>query len=150
MSLIRVVPENILVDLKEKKPESDSNIKQVYNACYQNNMAIRGPRSEMQQLLKLLDDNQYVSRYKVCEDKFTARVIFWTHPESIKLFNTFPIILIIDSTFKTSRYRFPLLEILGVTSTENTFLAGFSFLKSKKEVKVTWVLEMCKTLLKGQ
>lgn len=44
----------------------------------------------MQQLLKLLDENHYVSRYIVYEDKVIVRNIFWTHPESIKLFNTFP------------------------------------------------------------
>ncbi|XP_058769275.1 uncharacterized protein LOC131643138 [Vicia villosa] len=62
MSLISVAPKNILADLKRKRPESVSNIKQVYNAHYRNNMAIRGPRSKMQQRLKFLDDNHYVSR----------------------------------------------------------------------------------------
>lgn len=76
MSFIRVAPKNILVDLKQKKLESVSNIMQVYNACYQNNMAIRGLRYEMQQLLKFLDDNHYVSRYYVCEDKVIVRDIF--------------------------------------------------------------------------
>lgn len=61
-SLIRVAPKNILADLTQKKPKSVSNIKQIYNARYRNNMAIRGTRTEMQQLLKLLDDNHYVYR----------------------------------------------------------------------------------------
>ncbi|XP_058751844.1 uncharacterized protein LOC131624939 [Vicia villosa] len=69
MSLVSVAPKNILAYLKRKRPVSVSNIKQVYNARYLNNTAIRGPRSKMQQLLKLLDDNHYVSRYTVCEDK---------------------------------------------------------------------------------
>lgn len=75
MSLIRVMPKNILVDLKRKKSESVSNIKHVYNVRYQNNMAIRGTRIKIQQLLKLLDDNHYISRYKVCEEKS----LFVTH-----------------------------------------------------------------------
>lgn len=150
MSLIRAAPKNILADLKQKRPKSVSNIKQIYNACYRNNMEIRGSRSEMQQLLKLLDDNHYVSRYKVCEDKVTVRDIFWTHPESLKLFNTSLNILIIDSTYKTNKYKLPLLKIIGVTSTEKTFLVEFAFLKSEKEVNVTWTLEMCKTLSKDQ
>ncbi|XP_050875941.1 protein FAR1-RELATED SEQUENCE 5-like [Lathyrus oleraceus] len=133
MSLIRVAPKNILANLKLKRPESVSNIKQVYNARYQTNMAIRGPRSKMQQLWKLLDDNQYVSRYIICEDNVTICVIFWTHPESIKLFNIFPSVLIIDSTYKTNKYRLPLLEIVGVTSTEKTFSVGFAFLESEKK-----------------
>lgn len=76
MSLIKVAPKNILADLKQKRPKSVSNIKHVYNAHFRNNMAIRGLRCEMQQLLKLLDNNHYVPRYKVCEDKVTVHDIF--------------------------------------------------------------------------
>lgn len=85
-----------------------------------NNKAIKGPISKMQQLLKLLDEHNYVSRYKVCEDGKFVQDIFWTHPESINLFNVLPIVLIIDSTYKTNKYMLSLLEIFGFTSTEMT------------------------------
>ena len=111
-------------------------------------MVNRGLRSEMQQLLKLLDDNHYISRYKVCEDKVCVRDIFKTHPESIKLFNTFPTVIIINSTYKINKYRLPLLEIVGVPSTDKTISVGFGFLECEKEDNVTWALGICKTLLK--
>lgn len=76
MSFIKVVPKNILADLKRKILESVSNIKQVYNPHYRSNKAIRDHRSRMKQLLKLLDHNHYVSKYIVCEDKATFRDIF--------------------------------------------------------------------------
>jgi transposase-like protein len=47
--------------------------------------------------------------------------IFWTHPDAIHLLNTFPFVLVIGCTYKTNRFRVPLLEIVGVTSTELTF-----------------------------
>ncbi|XP_050918316.1 EH domain-containing protein 2-like [Lathyrus oleraceus] len=80
-----------------------------------------GDITEMQQLLKLMGDNIYVSRYQTCEDEVTLRDIFWTHPDSIKLFNIFPTMLILDSTNKTNKYKLPLLEMVGVTSTEKTY-----------------------------
>lgn len=104
----------------------------------------------MQQLLKLLDYDNYVSRYKVCKDKVTIQDIFWSHPDSIKMFNTFLTMLIIDSTYKTNKYRLPLLKIVGVTSMEKTFFVDFSFLDSKKEDSVTQALEMCKAMLMDQ
>ncbi|XP_058776948.1 uncharacterized protein LOC131651297 [Vicia villosa] len=58
---------------------------------------VDGLRSEMQQLLKLLNDNQYVSRFRACEGNFTVCDIFRTHHESIKLFNTFPTVLITEN-----------------------------------------------------
>ncbi|XP_058742515.1 protein FAR1-RELATED SEQUENCE 6-like [Vicia villosa] len=140
LSIIKVASRNILADFKRKKPDSVSYIKQVYNERYTLNIEKKGPRSEMQQLFKLLGDNQYVSRYRACEDNVTVRDIFWTHLESINLFNTFPTVLIIDSMYKTNKYKLPLLEIVGVTSTEKTFSVGFTFLECEKEDNVTWAL----------
>ncbi|XP_058783444.1 protein FAR1-RELATED SEQUENCE 5-like [Vicia villosa] len=113
------------------------------------NITSRGLRSEMQQLFKLLDDNHYVSRYRVCDDKVSVRDIFRTHTESVNLFNTFPTVLIIDSTYKINKYRLPLLEIFGFTSTKMTFSVGFAFLECEKEENVTWALDICKSLLKN-
>src|SRR3954464_8259643 len=109
-----------------------------------------GPRSEMQQLLKLLGDNKYVSSFRTCEDKVTVRDIFRNHPESIKLFNIFPTVLVMDSTYKTNKYRLPLLEIVDVTSTDKTFSVGFAFLECEKEENITWALGICKSLLVDQ
>ncbi|XP_058775076.1 uncharacterized protein LOC131649327 [Vicia villosa] len=148
MSIIKVAPRNILADLKRNIPQNESNIKQVYNEYYKQNIASRGPRSEMEQLLKLLDDNHYVSRYIMCDDKVIVSDIFLTHAKSIKFFNTFPTVLIIGSTYKTNKYRLPLLEIVGVTSTEKTFSVGFTFLECDKQDNVTCALDICKSLLK--
>ncbi|XP_050917826.1 uncharacterized protein LOC127135052 [Lathyrus oleraceus] len=104
----------------------------------------------MQQLLKFLDDNSYVSRYRTCENGVIVRDIFWTHPDFIKLFNMFPTLLILDSTYKTNKYRLPLLEMVGVTSTKKTYSVGFTFLKSEKEENFTWALEVCRAMLKDQ
>ncbi|XP_058742100.1 uncharacterized protein LOC131614545 [Vicia villosa] len=133
-----------------KEPDNVSNIRQVYNIWYRNNKAIRGDRSEIQQLLKMLDDNKYVSRYRTCDDGVTVRDVFWTHPDSIKLFNTFPTVLLLDSTYKTNKYRLPLFEMVGVTSTIKTYAVGFAFLECEKEDNYRWALEVCRSLLKEQ
>ncbi|XP_058189257.1 uncharacterized protein LOC131306846 [Rhododendron vialii] len=49
-----------------------------------------------------------------------------------------------DCTYKTNRYRFPLLHIVGVTSIERTFSAAFAFIDREKEENYTWVLENLK------
>ncbi|CAK8562804.1 unnamed protein product [Lathyrus sativus] len=150
MALNQVQPKNILATLKRKRYENISNIKHVYNIQCRYNKALRGDRSEMQKLLKFLDDNNYVSKYQKCEDGVIVRDIFWIHPHSIKLSNTFPIVLIIDSTYKTNKYRLPLLDIISVTSTEKTYFVGFAFLEREKKENVTWALEVCPTMLRDQ
>ncbi|XP_058725564.1 uncharacterized protein LOC131596844 [Vicia villosa] len=69
MSLNLFQPKNILATLKWKEFDNVSNIRQVYNIWYCNNKTIRGDRSEMQQVLKLLGDNKYVSWYRTCDDE---------------------------------------------------------------------------------
>lgn len=107
-------------------------------------------RTEIQQLLKLMGDNNYVSRYRTSDDGVIVRDIFWTHPDSIKLFNMFSTVLIIDSTYKTNKYKVPLLKIMGVTFTEKTYYVGFAFLDSKKREKCYLGLEVCQTMLKDK
>ncbi|XP_050888789.1 uncharacterized protein LOC127093944 [Lathyrus oleraceus] len=109
---------------------------------YLTSKTLKGDKIEMQQLLKLLDDNNYLPKYRTCDDGVNVRDIFWTHPDSIKLFNTFPTVLILDSTYKTNKYKLPLLEMVDVTSTEKTYLVGFSFLVCEKEDSFTWALEV--------
>ncbi|XP_050915419.1 uncharacterized protein LOC127130456 [Lathyrus oleraceus] len=142
--------KNILVTLKRKRPKNISNIKQVYNIQYQTNKALQENRTEMQQLLKLLDDNNYVSRYQTCKDGVTIRYIFWTHLDSIKLFIMFPTVLILDSTYKTNKYRLSLLEMVDVISIEKAYYVGLTLLESEKKESVTWALEVCRAMLKEQ
>ena len=54
-----------------------------------------------------------------------------------------------DSTHKTNRYRLPLLEIVGVTSTQMTFSVVFVYLESKREANYRWALERLKELMDG-
>jgi len=39
--------------------------------------------------------------------------LFWTHADAVKLLNSFNIVFLMDSTYKTNKYRLSLLEIVG-------------------------------------
>lgn len=128
---------NILITLKKKRLEHVSNIRHVYNVRTKNDKALISPKYEIQQLLKLLDDDHYLPTYKVFEDGKIVRDIFLTHPDSIKLFNIFPIMLIIDLAYKTNKYGLPLLKISDFTSINMNYLFGLAFLECEKEDNVT-------------
>ena len=68
----------------------------------------------------------------------------------LPLLNTFPTVLVMDSTYKTNNYRMPLFEIVGCTSTKMTYLVGFAFLHFELEDKFTWALTMMKGLLSSK
>ncbi|GAU27086.1 hypothetical protein TSUD_103950 [Trifolium subterraneum] len=142
-----VAPKNIMTMLKGRNPDSKTNMKQIYNARQRFKTDVRGELSELQHLLKCCETNKYFHKCRTIGDSTTIQDIFWAHPESIKLFNTFPTVLMMDSTYKTNKYKMPLFEIVSVTSTEESYNVGFAYIPNEKEDNFVWALETCKSLL---
>ncbi|KAH1246529.1 hypothetical protein GmHk_06G016600 [Glycine max] len=118
-----------LVDINtlEYNANSYTTIKQIYNARSAYRSSIKGSCIEMQQLMKLLERDQYIHWHRL-KDEDVVRDIFWCHPDAMKLCNACNLIFLIDSTYKTNRYKLSLLDFVSVTLTWITFSAGL-FLK---------------------
>ena len=126
-----VKQKNILITLKEHNVNSYTTIKQIYNARSAYRSSIRGSDTEMQHLMKLLERDQYIHWHRL-KDEDVVRDIFWCHPDAVKLCNACNLVFLIDSTYKTNRYRLPLLDFVGVTPTGMTFSAGFAYLEGER------------------
>jgi hypothetical protein len=147
----RVAPRNIVISLKEKNPESVVDANQIYRKRNKLQKEERGPRTDTQHLLQRLDDANFVTWNRRRDDGSNVLSdIFWAHPESIKLLNLFPIVLVMDCTYKTNKYRQPLLQIIGITSTDLTFAVGFSYMESEKTDNYRWALDKLKELFSKQ
>ena len=70
-----VKPRNILLTLKEHNANSYTTIKQIYNARHAYRSSIRESNIEMQQLMKLLDRDQYIHWYRM-KDENVVRDLF--------------------------------------------------------------------------
>ncbi|XP_028057844.1 PKS-NRPS hybrid synthetase CHGG_01239-like [Camellia sinensis] len=77
----------------------------------------------------------------------TVTDLFWAHPVSLDLLRTFPRVLIMDCTYKTNRYRLPLLEIVGVTSTHMTFSVTIAYLQTERVDNYAWALQTLRDLM---
>ena len=75
----------------------------------------------MQFLISKLEEQNYVYFKRTQRESTIIEDIFWAHPTSVKSFNNFPTVLVMDSTYKTNVYKMPMLEIVGVTSTDLTY-----------------------------
>ena len=91
--------------------------------------------------MMLLDCDNYLHWSTCHESSNIVSDNFWTHPDAVKLLNAFNIVFLMDTTYKTNKYRLPLLEIVGVTCTGLSFSAGFAFLSSEKEKNFIWALQ---------
>ncbi|CAJ2669525.1 unnamed protein product [Trifolium pratense] len=147
-----VAPKNILSTLKERDPENKTSAKQVYNARHRYKVKMRASMTEMQHLCKKLDDNKYYYKYRTVVENGVEHLqdIFFAHPRSITLFNSFHTVLMMDSTYKTSKYKMPLFEIVGFTSTEKTFNVAFAWLSNEKEDNFIWALQQLRCLLRRE
>jgi len=147
MTKSRAKPKNILLTLKEKNEDNVTTIKQLYNIIYTYKRSVRGSRIKMQQLMMLLERDKYIHWNMCHESSQAASDIFWTYPDSLKWLNAFSNVLLMDNTYKTNKYRLPLLEIVGVTSTGLTFLTAFVLMSSERENNFTWALRRLQGLV---
>ncbi|XP_022041444.1 protein FAR-RED ELONGATED HYPOCOTYL 3-like [Helianthus annuus] len=87
----------------------------------------------MQILLHRLKTDGFVFFHGTFENDERVQDVFVIHPESNKLWRTFPHVLLIYSTYKTNRYKMPLVQIIGVTSTYLSFCVAYAFIANEKE-----------------
>jgi len=78
------------------------------------------------------------------KDEDVVRDIFWTHLDVVKLSNVCNLVILIDSIYKTNRYKLPLLDIVGVTPTRMTFSTAFAYLEGEHINNIVWALERFK------
>ncbi|KAK2369948.1 protein FAR1-RELATED SEQUENCE [Trifolium repens] len=148
-----VPPRNIMSTMKDRDPSNVTHKKMIYNARHRMRQKERGPRNEIQHFFHCLEQKQYVFKFRPddLDDKsIVVKDIFFAHPTSVALFNTFPSVLLMDSTYKTNRYGRPLFEMVGSTSTGLTFNVAFAFLTNEKEENFTWALQHCRSLLRSE
>ncbi|MCH81707.1 FAR1-related protein [Trifolium medium] len=64
---------------------------------------------------------------------------------SLKLFNIFLIVLVMDSTYKTNKYGLLLLEFVGVTSTMLKYSIAFSYdIRKGRQLCLSFTEAKCK------
>ena len=138
MTKSMVKPRNILLTLKEHNANSYTTIKQIYNASAYHS-SIRGSDIEMQQLMKLLERDQYIHWHRL-KDADVVRDVFECHLEAVKLCNACNLVFLIDSTYKTNKYRLPFLDFVCVTPTGMKFFADFAYLEGEHLNNMVWAL----------
>nr|XP_043639659.1 protein FAR1-RELATED SEQUENCE 5-like [Erigeron canadensis] len=146
LTRMHVPPRNILSLLKKRNLSNASTPRTIYNARNKIRMVEYGEKSQMQVLMSLLHSNNYVYEFTTTESNELDN-LFFVHPTSFDIWRAFPHVLIIDATYKTNPYNMPFVEIVGVTSTSNTFSIAFAFIHSEKTANYKWVLDCLKLTL---
>jgi hypothetical protein len=96
-------------------------------------------RTPIQALLSALpEEGDWIFNYQTKDDVITA--VFCTCKSSLNMLQSNPYILMKDCTYKTNRYKMPLLDIVGVTALNSTFYVGFGFIQDEQQASYEFVL----------
>ncbi|XP_038698755.1 uncharacterized protein LOC119996256 [Tripterygium wilfordii] len=140
MSKNFVKTRNMLNSLKNHDPYNASTIDVIYNARKKIRAAEKADRSEIQILMSFLYESGYIFYHRTNALTNELEDLFFAYPGSLELLRAFPHVLLMDATYKTNRFKMPLLEIVGVTSTNMTYCIAFVYLNSEKEENYMWAL----------
>jgi hypothetical protein len=72
--------------------------------------------------------------------------LFFMHPDSIRMLQQHPNVILLDCTYKTNRFRMPMLHLTGVTSMNKNYELAYAFLPSEKDEDYLFVTEALKEL----
>jgi hypothetical protein len=104
-------------------------------------------QSSIHALANALDKQGFWNRMQMNEDN-RVTAIFFAHPRSMGYLKSYPDLLIIDCTYKTNKYKMPLLDIIGVDALQRSFCVAFAFLSGEEETDYDWALSRLRDLYK--
>ncbi|BBN09862.1 hypothetical protein Mp_4g23330 [Marchantia polymorpha subsp. ruderalis] len=141
-------PKVILATVRQRNPKCELIVKDIYNHKAQlRNVNLNG-RTPLE---KLLDDMQSDGVLHVYERDAEGRItrLFFALPLCVALAREFYHVLLMDATYKTNKFKMPLLHAVSLSSTSQTFSAAFCFLRSETEADYTWALTQIKSIFDG-
>ncbi|CAN1352045.1 hypothetical protein LINPERPRIM_LOCUS42663 [Linum perenne] len=71
-------------------------------------------------MLALATQHQYVVFFDQCVESASVTHVFMAHPEAVKLYRAYPYVVLLDSTYKTNRYGYPLVELNNTWMSHST------------------------------
>jgi MULE transposase domain len=99
-------------------------------------------------LTSLPDEGNWIFNYeKNTDDVVTA--LFCTQRTCLEILRMNPYILIMDCTYKTNKYKMPLLDIVGILAISATFFVGFGFIQNDPMISSCEAWNLCSRPVPG-
>jgi hypothetical protein len=141
MRKANVSPRIMLTTLHLEFPGCKITTKDIYNEILKLRKEQLAGLSPIEALLSTLqEDSNWHVEYEV-NDESTLTHLFFAYRPGTKLYHAFPDLLLLDCTYKTNRYKMPLLHFLGITPLNKHFSAAFCFLPGEIEADYTWAVQ---------
>jgi hypothetical protein len=114
----------------------DNNIlikpRDIYNIRGESRQKKLGNYTPLEYLRETLQNDNW--RYSFKQDS-EGHILFFmfAHPKSIDYANQYNRVFLLDCTYKTNRYKMPLLHIIGLSPSNSSFSIAFCFMQNEQE-----------------
>jgi hypothetical protein len=125
-------PSVILAALKKTHPNETilATISTIYTARKKATQQMLQGISPIVHLNKTLQNSEFTTTART-DDDGNLTGLFFCHSCSIKLLCSYHYICFLDCTYKTNKYKMPLLHISGITGANKSFVLPFVFYAKK-------------------
>jgi len=141
-----IAPRDIRTYLRQNSSSGGVATQQdIYNCIAKSKRALCEGQSTIQALANELDSQGFWSRIQLDQARRVTAVLF-AHPESLAYLQAYPELLILDCTYKTNKYKMPLLDMIGVDACQRSFCIAFAFLSGEAEEDFIWALDRLRSM----
>ena len=140
LSSMGVRPQTIEAVLRESDASAHFIRRDIYNARMAERVRQLGGRSPVEYLVQQLQNEGSWLHAMQSDDIGHIRFLMFAHQKSIAFANQYNRVFLLDCTYKTNRYRMPLLHIVGVSPTNKSFSVAFCFMENEEMESYCWAL----------
>jgi hypothetical protein len=125
-------PREIIHLLRTEQPTTLIKPKDCYNIRDELRRKKIGNYTPLEYLQETLQNDNW--RYTFKQDN-KGHILFFmfAHPKLIENTNQYNRVFLLDCTYKTNRYKMPLLHIIGLSLSNSSFSIAFCFMQNKQE-----------------
>lgn len=127
---------SIHLTLQKEGRLTKKDIHNIANDLFRKRLAGKSPMRALLELLQEPDSDgiTMISDYKINPQNNRLTHLFFAHPTSIEILQKNHDVMLLDCTYKTNKFKLPMLNIVFVTGVHTTINLGFCFMNSEKEV----------------
>jgi hypothetical protein len=139
-------PKHIHATLLQNDPQTSITQRDVANQrAYSRDDYLQG-RTPLEALVdELRSSDEWVVQWTEINGRLQS--LFFASRDQVELMRCYPDLVLIDATYKTNRYKMPLLHFSGVTPINTFFSAAFCFMPGEGEEECLWSVEQFKNLV---
>jgi hypothetical protein len=132
--------------LRQENPEAHIIVSDIYNIRKEDKKRALGGHTPAQALVKELEISEYQHQLKTDTSGHITH-LFFAHPQAVLQLKAYPDVLLMDCTYKTNRFKMPLMVIVGSTNLNTTFHVAYCFLANEGEEDYLWAVQALKVIL---